>query len=155
MSDEIAPVNEEQIHQLTQQIVEKESPVSLIESSLSSFLNNAFQMAIVDDVVKKELQQELLRRKTDLKPSELIAALTSFHTNHNDMLSKLISPTMQLLTAAQQNEMAAKQKTDNPQYQQTNIRAINSIAPAEVLTGLSTLFQMVNTMKSPQEPTTE
>jgi hypothetical protein len=145
MSDESTEIVEikEAVTQLT--------PVSLIEKSLSSFLDNAFRMAINDDLVRRELLQELVNRKKDLKSTELIAALTSFHTNQNDMISKLISPSMQLLTAAQQNEMSARQKIENPQYQQTNIREINAQASPDVLSGLSALFNLVTTMKPAQK----
>jgi hypothetical protein len=128
-------------------VVEQMTPVRQIENTLSSFLTKSFELAIDEDTYIKKLQAEILTRLPDLKPSELIALLTSATTNKNDMFSKLISPTAQILTAAQQNELANKQKEQLQQISQTNIREINNVAPSDVLAGLQSLFNLAQAVK--------
>jgi hypothetical protein len=77
-----------------------------------------------------------------MKPSEKIALITSETTNRNDMASKVIAPTMGLMTALQQNELAERKerlKNETP-AQPSNIRQISNVAPADVLAGLQALF---------------
>ena len=140
---EIIIPTEEQIKDLAN----RTTPVRLIESSLSKFLADTFIMAREEDDYQKAIKAEVLKRLPEFKSSELIALLTSASTNKNDMLSKLISPTMQLLTAAQQNEMATKQKEITGTITQNNIKEINNIAPTEVLQGLQALFAMATAVQ--------
>jgi hypothetical protein len=146
-------MNEEDLQQLEQiQTAAKEiTPVSLIEHSLSKFLNDTFVMVREEDDYQKSIKAEVIKRLPDLKPSELIALATSATTNKNDAISKVIAPTMQLLTAAQQNEMASKQKDIQAHsINQTNIREINNTAPSDVLNGLQALFNLANATKEKQ-----
>jgi hypothetical protein len=87
-----------------------------------------------------------------MKPNELISLVTSASTNKNDLISKILSPTMQLLSAAQQNEMASRRDallaTQNQQNQPSDIRAINQAASTEALVGLQALFNLMNTAKN-------
>jgi len=143
MADDELIVTEEQIHA----IAEKSTPVKLIESTLASFLNNTFQMAIDEDDYQKDLKNEVRKRLPDFKNTELIALTTSAATNKNDLISKLVAPTMQLLTAAQQNELAQKQRELSPQYMQTNIREVNTTASTDVLVGLNTLMNLLHKLQ--------
>jgi uncharacterized protein YktB (UPF0637 family) len=148
MSNEIVPVSEEQqIHE----VVERLTPVKQIETSLAKFLQDTFVMAKEEDDYQKNIKMEIIKRLPDMKPSELIALATSASTNKNDLISKIMAPIAQLLTAAQQNELAIRQQTGSPAFQQTNIREVNNMAPSDVLLGLSSLFNMVNTMKTAEE----
>jgi ABC-type uncharacterized transport system YnjBCD ATPase subunit len=133
------------------------TPVAKIENGLSDFLSHTFQMVQEEDEFKKQIQAELIQRLPTLKNTELISLGISQSTNQNDMLSKIVSPTMQLLTAAQQAEMAKQQKeAQNVSLSQTNIRELNTQAPTEVLTGMRALMELlraVQTTPTTTEPT--
>jgi hypothetical protein len=147
MSDELAVIEEQQI----KDVIEQLTPVKQIESSLAKFLQDTFIMAKEEDDYQKNIKLEIIKRLPIMKPSELIALMTSASTNKNDLISKIMAPIAQLLTAAQQNELLMKQKMDSPQYQQTNIREINNLAPQEVLVGLQSLFNFAQTMQKKEE----
>lgn len=133
--------------------VKKLSPVLKIESGLSNFLQNAFNIAVEEQEFHNQIEKEIVNRLPQLKNSELIALATSNRTNQNDLFSKLVAPTLQLATARQQNEMAQMQKTENPTtISQTNIHEVNQMAPQEVLAGLKSLFDLTNILKHPEEP---
>jgi len=136
MSDitDVVPT-EEQIHDLAT----KTTSVKLIEDSLGKFLNDTFEMARQEDVYQQAIKNAIIAKLPDMKASELIALATSASTNKNDLISKLVSPTMQLLTAAQQNELAQKQKEQTPHYTQNNIKELNAATPTDILVGLQAL----------------
>jgi len=140
MDEETAVVTTNQIHD----IAEKLTPVKQIESSLAKFLNDTFQMAREEDDYQKLLKAEIINRLPTLKPNELIALMTSASTNKNDLLSKIMSPAMGLLTAAQQNELSMRQREQSPIYTQNNIKEINAATSADTLIGLQTLMHMIN-----------
>jgi hypothetical protein len=131
------------------------SPVAKIESGLSDFLGHTFEMVKEEDDYKKQIQAELLSRLPSLKSSELIALVTSASTNLNDQMSKIVSPTMQLLTAAQQVELAKQQKEQaqmqGATFNQNNIRELNATTPGEVLVGLQTLFNLAQATKKKED----
>jgi len=160
---EIIPLSNNDIVPIEVTPISKEvkdiSPVLKIETGLSNFLQNAFNIAEGEQQFHKRLQEEVINRLNgttkpsadSLKNSELIALLTSNRTNVNDLFSKLVAPTLQLATARQQNEMAKQQKTENPTISQTNIQEINNMAPAEVLAGMKSLFDLAQILKRPEE----
>jgi len=148
MDDENLPqITEEQI----KEIANKSTPVKLMESSLASFLQNTFQMAREEDAYIKNIQAEIVSRLPTFKNTEIIALATSASTNKNDLFSKVISPTMGLLTAAQQNELAMRQHEKLPHFNQTNIREINTQTPAAVLQGMQALFNLAEAIKIKEE----
>jgi hypothetical protein len=128
------------------------SPVLKIETGLSNFLQNAFNIAVEEQEFHKKLEAEIVSRLGTLKNSELIALATSNRTNQNDLFSKIIAPTLQLATARQQNEMAKNQKQEGPSISQTNIQELNTMAPQEVLVGLKSLFDIATILKRPEQP---
>jgi C4-dicarboxylate-specific signal transduction histidine kinase len=133
--------------------VKKLSPVLKIESGLSNFLQNAFNIAVKEQEFHNEIEKEIVSRLPQLKNSELIALATANRTNQNDLFSKLVAPTLQLATARQQNEMAQNQKAENStNISQTNIHEVNQLAPQEVLVGLKSLFDLTNILKKPEIP---
>jgi hypothetical protein len=139
MSDESTELMEvNKIHN----VVEKMTPVKQIENSLASFLQDTFIMVREEDEYQKAIKAQVVANLPSMKNAELIALITSATTNKNDALSKTIAPIAQLLASAQQAEMSAKQKIENPAFQQTNIREMNTIAPSEVLQGLQSLFNL-------------
>lgn len=126
---------EEQIHQLA-----SESAVTKIENSLSDYLQHVFTIAQEEDTFHKALQGEVLKRLPDLKNNELISMMTSNRTNFNDLISKVMNPTLQLATARQQAEMALHQKENSPQYTQNNIKELNTGgATTSIMQGMQTL----------------
>jgi hypothetical protein len=139
-------ITEDKIHELAEL-----TPVKKIETSLVGFLENVFLMVQEEDAYQKAIKSEIISRLPDMKPSELIALATSAMTNKNDLVSKTMAPIAQLLTAAQQNELAARQNKDSTVYQQTNIREVNNMAPSEVLTGLQALFNLANASRAKDE----
>jgi hypothetical protein len=136
------------------EIVEAISPVNQIETGLAKFLGHTFDMVMEEDLYFKEIKREIVSRLPSMKDSEVIALATNEGTLFNDRQSKILAPTMQLLTAAQQAEMAKANKETQQQAQsisQTNIREINQVAPQEVLTGLAALMNLANAANKTQQ----
>jgi uncharacterized membrane-anchored protein YjiN (DUF445 family) len=129
-------------------VAEELSPVKTIEKTLAKFVSDTFEMAIAEDNYQKAIKDEIIAKLPDMKASELIALITSASTNKNDLISKIISPTFSLLTAAQQNEMSLRQKETMPNISQTNIREVNAAASVETLQGLQALHHLLNATKT-------
>jgi hypothetical protein len=127
------------------------TPVLKIESGLSNFLQNAFDIAIKEQEFQRQIEAEIVSRLPTLKNQEIIALATSNRTNQNDLFSKLVAPTLQLATARQQNEMAQTQKVTETTISQTNIKEMNTLAPQDVLQGFKSLFDMVTVLRRPEE----
>jgi hypothetical protein len=148
-STDVAPIDSNAV--AISEEVKRLSPVLKIETGLSNFLQNAFNIAVEEQEFHNKIEQEIVTRLPQLKNSELIALATSNRTNQNDLFSKLVAPTLQLATARQQNEMAKTQKESSPQISQTNIHEVNAMAPQDVLVGLKSLFDLANVLKRPEE----
>jgi hypothetical protein len=149
MSDsDTTELTEVDIHNAAGQVVPVEpSPVSQIESSLGGFLQGAFQIAQEDDAFHKQIQADVIRRLPTLTDAQVLALVVNNKTNFNDLISKLLAPTMQLATAKQQAEIAARREQQSPNISQTNIKEINQGVPQQVLVGLknfSDLMQMLS-----------
>jgi hypothetical protein len=141
----VAPIDPAEIAVAAKEL----TPVAKIENGLSDFLSHTFQMVQEEDAFKKKIQAELIQRLPTLKNTELISLGISQSTNQNDMLSKIVSPTMQLLTAAQQAEMAKQQKeAQSVSLSQTNIRELNTQAPTEVLTGMRAFMELLRAVNN-------
>ena len=148
---ELAPiVSEKQIST----IAEKVTPVSMMENALSTFMADIFEEVRQEDMYIQTLRKDIIADLPNMKPSEKIALITSETTNRNDMASKVIAPTMQLLTAAQQNELAERKERlkeqENKVIHASSIQQVSSLAPADVLVGLQALFNMSN-IATPQQ----
>lgn len=145
---ELAPVvSENQIST----IAEKVTPVSMMENALSTFMADIFEEVRQENLYAATLREHVLSRLDEMKPSEIIALITSESTNKNDLVSKVISPTMQLLTVAQQNELAERKEKAKEEEKKvvstSNIGQVSELAPSEVLVGLQTLFNMTSMMQ--------
>ena len=130
------------------------TPVKVMEESLAKFLQDTFIMAKEEDDYQKQIKNQVITKLPDFKPSELIALITSASTNKNDLISKLVAPMMQLLTAAQQNELAQKQQQNNPNFQQfsqTNIKELNTQTPSDILAGLQSLTWLAEAVKKKED----
>lgn len=145
-------VEEKQISE----VVEKVTPVSMMTNALSTFMADIFEEVRQEDMYINTLRQDIIADLPKMKPSEKIALITSETTNRNDMASKVISPTMQLLTTMQQNEIAERKERMKEQEQQvlkvSNVSQVSEIAPGEVLAGLQALFNM-QTIITPERKT--
>ena len=149
VSMELGPSEDIEISESTKKL----SPVLKIETGLSNFLQNAFNIAVQEQEFHNKIEKEIVSRLPQLKNSELIALATANRTNQNDLFSKLVAPTLQLATARQQNEMTQLQKQENSTtISQTNIHEVNQMAPQEVLVGLKSLFDLANVLKKPEVP---
>lgn len=149
MEENTELITSEEVHEVTQYISQP-SPVTKIEAGLSDFISDTFKMVKEEDDYQKEIQAEMIKRLPTLKNSEIIALATSQATNQNDMISKVVSPTMGLLTSAQQAEMARQQKEIQMQQNigsQTNMKEININANQEVLSGMKALMDLMNVAK--------
>lgn len=128
------------------EIAEKSAPSKLLNNTLTEFVADVCDQVRKEDEYIDKLKAVALQEAEagNLKPSELIALLTSATTNKNDLVSKTLSPTMSLLTAAQQNEMNERkeaQKEKEKEALSTNsIRSVSEMAPSDVLVGLQALF---------------
>lgn len=132
-------------------IAEKVTPVSMMENALSTFMADIFEEVRQENLYAATLREHVLSRLDEMKPSEIIALITSESTNKNDLVSKVISPTMQLLTVAQQNELAERKEKAKEEEKKvvstSNIGQVSELAPSEVLVGLQTLFNMTSMMQ--------
>lgn len=141
MGDIIPAENEQTIHELATSM----RPTKQIEGSLSKFLEDVFDMTRAEDEYQNAIKRQIIERLPEMKPNELISLATAASTNKNDLISKIISPTMQLLSAAQQNEMAMRRDSLMQQNQNnapSDIRTVNSEATTDVLVGLQALFNL-------------
>lgn len=138
------------------ELAEKNSPSKLLNSTLTEFVADVCDQVRKEDEYIDKLKEVALQeaQSGNLKPSELIALLTSATTNKNDLVSKTLGPTMGLLTAAQQNEISERkeaQKEKEKEVQNANdIRSVSNMAPSDVLIGLQALFTQVTAVAKNQ-----
>ena len=141
-----AIVDEVQISELA----DKVTPVTLMTNGLSAFMNDVFEMSRQEDLYIQQLRQNILADWNTFKPETKAMIVTSETTNRNDLASKVIAPSMQMLTALQQNELAERkermQQKENAVIHASSIQQVSAAAPAEVLAGLQALFNMSNVM---------
>jgi hypothetical protein len=138
---------EEQIHALSQEV----TPVTVMENSLSAFMGDVFDQVRKEEDYQQKIKSQIIKNLPTMKNQELIALMTSASTNKNDLISKVISPTMGLMTAAQQNEMAERKEMIKNKEEKIighgNMSQMNAMAPSEVLAGLQALFNMANAVQ--------
>lgn len=129
-------------------ITEKVTPVSMMTNALSTFMADIFEEVRQEDMYINTLRQDIIADLPNMKPSEKIALITSETTNRNDMASKVIAPTMQLLTTMQQNEIAERKERMKEEEKKviniSNVSQVADAAPSEVLKGLQQLFNFNN-----------
>ena len=126
---------------------EKPTVIEQFQIELLDYAKKLFKEQLEDHQFVKAAQQHAINNNfKDLDPN-FVGMLTSATTNKNDLASKSLAPLMQLLTAAQQNELAErkeKEKAKEAKSTTTNITQLNTIAPMEVLQGLQGLFNLAN-----------
>src|SRR5574344_1763611 len=138
---------EEQIHALSQEV----TPVTVMENSLSAFMGDVFDQVRKEEDYQQKIKSQIIKNLPTMKNQELIALMTSASTNKNDLISKVISPTMGLMTAAQKNEMAERKEMIKNKEETIighgNLSQMTAMAPSEVLAGLQALFNMANAVQ--------
>ena len=130
------------------EVAEKVTPVSMMTNALSTFMADIFEEVRQEDMYINTLRQDIIADLPNMKPSEKIALITSETTNRNDMASKVIAPTMQLLTTMQQNEIAERKERMKEEEKKviniSNVSQVAEAAPSDVLKGLQQLFNFGN-----------
>jgi hypothetical protein len=124
------------------------TPINQIESSLSSYLQDTFKIALEYDAFQKALQAETLTRLPHLSDTQVVALLTSSQTNFNDYISKTVAPTTQLLTAAQQAELAARREQQVNNVAQVNTQVLSQNASTDVLVGMKSLMDIMASLST-------
>lgn len=137
---------------------EEKSPIRMVENSIANFLDQAIKVTIDSTKLSRALEEDLIDSLPDMKTDEKIALFNIERSSNNDRLFKLLSPTINMITAKQQAEIQAQAKKDAQQAAvQVNVGTGSSLdadvaskAPAEVEIGLNALFQLLAT-KNKQE----
>jgi hypothetical protein len=149
-----------QMSQVTTQEVDNakiDSPVKFVEKSLSQFVADAFEVTRRDFELSDAIQQSLIQDLATgaLTANQKIALLGTHSVNLNDRISKMVSPTLQLMTARQQAEIAAASQIATQKQAQnsiTNITNLNQDAPKDVIQGMTLLNNLLTTiMKEKKE----
>ena len=132
------------------------SPVSSVETALSEFVKDSFDVTRKDYEFNNKIQEEIAKRLDEFSNSELILLLTNNKVNDSDRLSKMLAPSFQMLTAKQQAEITAASQEKQAAIQatgtvaaasngaNTTLKSMNENASAELLTGMSQLNNLLN-----------
>ena len=133
------------------------TPVTLMTNALSTFMADVFEEVRQENMYINKLREDILNDLPNMKASEKIALITNETTNRNDMTSKVISPTMQLMTTLQQNELQERKERAEREAKAServigpnNIVQVSDVAPAEVLAGLQALFNLQAITNAPR-----
>lgn len=151
--NEIVPT-EEAIHHVSEIV----STNNILNNTLTAFVDDVCEQVRQEELYISQLRECALREAQSggMKASELIALLTSATSNKNDLVSKVISPTMQLLAEAQRNEIQERREIQKEKEEMkkmvspSGIRQVSDIAPSEVLIGLQALFTQATALKRAQ-----
>lgn len=154
--NEIVPT-EEAIHHVSEMV----STNNILNNTLTAFVDDVCEQVRQEELYISQLRECALREAQSggMKASELIALLTSATSNKNDLVSKVISPTMQLLAEAQRNEIQERREIQKEKEEMkkmvspSGIRQVSDIAPSEVLIGLQALFTQATALKRAQPAT--
>lgn len=138
------------------------SPIRIVENSIANFLEQAIKVTIDSTKLSQALENSLIDSLPEMKTDEKIALFNIERSSNNDRLFKLISPTINMITAKQQAEIQAQAKKDAQQAAvQVNVNGggnsldslVASKTSAEVETGLNALFQLLASKAKQQETT--
>lgn len=137
--DIIAMINERNERKVT--------PTSLMESTLSVFVKDVCDEVREQDSYAKEIRKQILANLPTMSNKELIALDTSVAQTKNDLISKTVSPTMQLLTQAQINEINERKEQQKALEQKSSPQGISQLsisAPNDVMVGFKAISDLVN-----------
>jgi hypothetical protein len=124
------------------------TPVQQVEKSLSRFIDDAFTVTREDFELGKVLNEVLADKikNRDFNENQLIALFNGYQVNVNDKISKIVAPTLQLMTTRQQAEISAQAQVQAAEKQVGNVTSLTSInqsAPKEVLLGVKQLTDVL------------
>src|SRR5574344_1627026 len=94
-----------------------DTPSEVVEKKLSEFVADAFSATNKDLEFNEKLKSELVNRLPSLSDNQIIALFSNTNVNLNDKMSKLIAPTVGLMTAEKQAEIQAQQRKEQAQNQ--------------------------------------
>lgn len=142
---------------------EESSPIRMVENSIANFLEQAIKVTIDSTKLSQALENSLIDSLPEMKTDEKIALFNIERSSNNDRLFKLLSPTINMITAKQQAEIQAQAKKEAQQAAvQVNVNGsagnsldslVASKTSAEVETGLNALFQLLASKAKQQETT--
>lgn len=131
------------------------SPVSSVETALSEFVKDSFDVTRKDYEFNNKIQEEIAKRLDEFSNSELILLLTNNKVNDSDRLSKMLAPSFQMLTAKQQAEITAASQEKQAAIQATgtvaasasqssSVKDMSDSASTELLKGMSQLSNLLS-----------
>ena len=131
------------------------SPVSSVETALSEFVKDSFDVTRKDYEFNNKIQEEIAKRLDEFSNSELILLLTNNKVNDSDRLSKMLAPSFQMLTAKQQAEITAASQEKQAAIQATgtvaasasqssSVKDMSDNASTELLKGMSQLSNLLS-----------
>lgn len=130
--------------------------VSVVEKSLSEFVQDSFNVTRRDYEFNQKIQEAVAERlaNNEFSNAELIALLTNNKVNDSDRLSKLLAPTFQMLTAKQNAEIQAASQERQAAVQagavlpsasnSSSMKDLNNAASAEILQGMAQLQNLLS-----------
>jgi hypothetical protein len=134
----------------------QDSPVSSVETALSEFVKDSFDVTRRDYEFNDKIQEEIAKRLDEFSNSELILLLTNNKVNDSDRLSKMLAPSFQMLTAKQQAEITAASQEKQAAIQATgtvaaassgqasSVKDMSDSASTELLKGMSQLSHLLS-----------
>ena len=134
---------------------QENSPVSSVETALSEFVKDSFDVTRKDYEFNNKIQEEIAKRLDEFSNSELILLLTNNKVNDSDRLSKMLAPSFQMLTAKQQAEITAASQEKQAAIQATgtvaasasqssSVKDMSDNASTELLKGMSQLSNLLS-----------
>lgn len=134
-----------------------DTPVEAVEKKLSDFITDAFKATNRDFAFNEQLKDELLRRMPNMTDNQFIALYSNNAVNINDRVSKLIAPTISMMQAKQQAEIAAaKAQAQNqiivaPNAQGgSTINALDPTVPSDALAGMDQFTKLLSALGASQ-----
>jgi hypothetical protein len=137
------------------------TPVQQVEKSLSKFIEDAFAVTREDFELGKVLNKALTDKieSGSFSENQLIALFNGYQININDKISKMVAPTLQLMTSRQQAEISAQAQVSAAEKQGggniTSLTSINQAAPNEVLVGVKQLTDLLTAITQKNKNTNE
>lgn len=125
----------------------KPSSTSILEETLTVFVKDITDEIRDQDAYAKEIRKQVLKNLPTMSNKELIALDTSVAQTKNDLISKTISPTTQIINNAQINEMNERKEQQKQLEQRSSPQGISGIAssaPNDVMVGFKAISDLVN-----------
>lgn len=129
------------------------TPIDDVEKSLSTFVDDAFNMTRSEFEFQKQVQDHILTRLDKFTENQLIALVSNSGVNSADKIAKTMNPWVQLATARQQAQIQAESAERTAAIQTGNgpvvsmagsaLKEVNRSASKEVLQGMDALSKIL------------